>query len=120
MEIEKLRYHISLRVLEIVKEITTLSVNGFASYEVVLQKLLDSLKVSHWNDLQIGTIENVPVILYLFNINQKVTFRCFLSTLFSIGFIFCLFSFPHRSVVFFLIILLSMPLLQSKIFTFHW
>jgi hypothetical protein len=71
MEMEKLQHQISLRVLEIIKEIT--SSNGFASYEVVIQKLLNSWKISHWNDLRVGTIDKVPVVLHLFNFNQKVS-----------------------------------------------
>lgn len=68
----KLAVEITRRVYEIIQEIAIQPVGGFASYELVVQVLFDRFKVNSWRELGVETIEAIPIVHFLFNLNQKV------------------------------------------------
>jgi hypothetical protein len=54
----------------------------YPSFEIVVQILLDKYGFQHWSQFEVGSFENVHVLQYLFQFNQKVTQRI----VFLIGF----------------------------------
>jgi hypothetical protein len=52
--------------------ITKLRENHYPSFEIVVQILLDKYGFQHWSQFEVGSFENVPVLQYLFQFNQKV------------------------------------------------
>lgn len=45
---------------------------GFVQYEIVIQLLLEQRGVRDWLSLGVGSIDSIPIVHYLFNINRKV------------------------------------------------
>jgi hypothetical protein len=65
---------VNVRCIEIIKEIAA-SGHCLATSEFVVQILLQRFGVSDFRDLNIGNIRDIPVLLLLADVHQKVRVR---------------------------------------------